>query len=281
MKATKGKNSIVGVLSLARDLRRATDSLSVAMETNGKGFHGFIVELPGAFVRGGTEQEAVSKVHWEARSYLKWLGQKRISFPKPRIVQTHRCTLMVEDADCEILLVDDKRPMSEQEFRSLVELASFSGLTFNALFDSVRLKDWVDEARIRTTFYGQNKKTIREIFEHVNQTQYYYLSRTGLSLREDEADPFTKVRANILDEVGFLFRENGNSKTYAIDSEEWTLKKILRRFIWHDRIHGKAIVRILEKQRQLGFIQRYQDPFKFEMRPDESATTYPPGSPLK
>ncbi len=263
-------DSIVDVSSLARDVSKAANSLSVAMETNGRGFHGFIVELPGAFVRGRTEKEAVSKVDGEAGSFLRWLGQRRTSFPRARIVQTHRCGLMVEDADCEILLVDDKREMSEEEFQSLAELASFSGTTFNALFDSVRLKDWVDEARIRTTFYGQNRKTIREMFQHVKQTQYYYLSRTGLSLREDEADPLMRVRATSLDALGSLFGENGNSKTYAIDGEEWTLKKILRRFIWHDRIHGKAIVRTLEKQRQLGLVRSYNDPFKFDLLPDKS-----------
>ena len=26
--------------------------------------------------------------------------------------------------------------------------------------------------------------------------------------------------------------------------EEWTLRKVLRRFIWHDRIHGKAMYRM-------------------------------------
>ena len=241
----------------------ASDSLSVAMETNGRGFHGFIVELPGAFVRGPSEEEAVSKAHGEARSYLKWLGQERAQLPKVRIVQTHQCKLMVEDGDCEILLANDKQQMSDQEFRHLAELAKYSGVTFNALFDSAKLKDWVDEARIRTTFYGQNKKTIREIFEHVKQTQHYYISRTGLSLKEDHAEPFMGIRNLSLETLASLFRKNGNSKIYTADGEDWTLKKVLRRFIWHDRIHGKAIVRILEKQRKLRLVNTYQDPFKF------------------
>lgn len=60
--------------------------------------------------------------------------------------------------------------MSDQEFRGLVELVKYSGLTFTRLFDSAALKGWVDEARVRKTFYGQNKKTIREIFDHVKGT---------------------------------------------------------------------------------------------------------------
>jgi hypothetical protein len=48
-----------------------------------------------------------------------------------------------------------------------------------------------------------------------------------------------------------------------MDDEEWTVRKILRRFVWHDRIHGKAIVRIMQKQKQLGLIAGFEDPFHF------------------
>ncbi len=164
-----------------------------------------------------------------------------------------------------ILLDDDSRAISQSDFQHLVELATYSGLTFTKLYDSARLKDWVDEARIRTTFYGDNKKTINEIFYHVKRTQYYYLSRTGPSFREDEAEPFMNIRNYCLETLDGLFRENGNAKLYGVDDEKWTLKKVLRRFIWHDRIHGKAITRILEKQRQLRLIDKYQDPFQFSL----------------
>jgi hypothetical protein len=47
------------------------------------------------------------------------------------------------------------------------------------------------------------------------------------------------------------------------DKELWTLKKILRRYVWQDRIHGKAIARILESQKRLDLNERYADPFSF------------------
>jgi predicted RNase H-like HicB family nuclease len=258
------------MFALTRELSlTAAKSFSVAMETNSKGFHGFIVELPGAYVRGPSEGEAVSKAPGEAKLYLEWLGQERTLFPKPRIVQTHRCKLMVEDADCEILLTEDSRPMSDREFRNLVELVKYSGLTFTRLYDSAELKDWVDEARIRKTFYGLNKKTIREIFDHVKRTQYYYISRLGVPFKEDETEPFMRIRDFSLDSLPGLFRQNGNSKVTK-DNEEWTMKKVLRRFLWHDRIHGKAITRILEKQRRLGLIDRYEDPFVFKIHSEKN-----------
>ncbi len=254
------------MLSFARELSLAASSkLSVALETNGKGFHGFIVELPGAFVRGSKEEETLSKAQHEATSYLAWLGIEQKQLPTARKVQTHLCKLMVEDADCEILLDVDRAPMSDREFQLLVELAKHSGLSFTKLYDSVKLMDWIDEARTRKTFYGQNKKTIKEIFDHVKRTQYYYLSRAPVLFSEDEALPFMEIRKSSLDTLARLFRKEANSRVYNVENEEWTLKKILRRFVWHDRIHGKAITRILEKQRQLGLINRYEDLFRFKI----------------
>ena len=30
-------------------------------------------------------------------------------------------------------------------------------------------------------------------------------------------------------------------------TETWTLRKLLRRFIWHDRIHARAMVRMMKR----------------------------------
>jgi hypothetical protein len=73
-----------------------------------------------------------------------------------------------------------------------------------------------------------------------------------------------RIRDSSMETLTSLWRENGNSKVYNVDNEAWTLKKILRRFIWHDRIHGKAIHRILRKQKSLDLIREYEDPFHFE-----------------
>lgn len=60
-----------------------------------------------------------------------------------------------------------------------------------------------------------------------------------------------------------MFNKEGNARVYNIDNEEWTIKKVLRRFIWHDRIHAKSMVKILRKQKNNGIIDSYQDPFYF------------------
>ena len=239
-----------------------TRRISVAFETNGRGFIGFIVQLPGAYVRGKTEEEALSKVDSEVQSYAKWLGVEPPVRYRALVSQRHTCALTVEDADSEILLEEDKSPTSDHEFMELHDLVSYSGETFHALFRSAELENWVDEGRIRKTFYGEAPRTIREIFDHVNGTQYYYLSRAKLRPKERVGD-FLQTRQNCLYSLRELFEQQCNDQVFQVDNEEWTLMKILRRFIWHDRIHGKAIVRIMRKQKELGLIVDFQDPFHF------------------
>lgn len=240
---------------------KLADVVSIAFETNGRGHIGFIVELPGAFMRGVTEQEAVTKVGKEVSSYLKWSGCEQKHDYKIQIVQRHRSSLEVEDADNEILLEADKETVSEQEFKNLYDLVWYSGETFLQLYTNTKCKDWVDESRIRKTFYGDNPKTIRETFDHVRYCQYYYLTR--MKITEKIEGDFTSIRKFCLEKLADLYRQENNSLIYEADNELWTLKKVLRRFIWHDRIHGKAMTRILEKQKQSGTIDEYDDPFHF------------------
>jgi hypothetical protein len=143
---------------LEKPLIRIPDTISVAFETNGVGHLAYLVELPGAFVRGKTEDEALAKVEREVTSYLKWLGLSK-SY-NVQVVQRHKSSLMVEDADNEILLDADKGKMKEDEFKQLIELTHYSGITFLMLYDKAQFKEWIDESRIRKTFYGQNPKTI-------------------------------------------------------------------------------------------------------------------------
>jgi hypothetical protein len=243
----------------------STGTLSLGLETNGKGFMGFIIELPGSFVRGIEEQEIFSKVPAEAQSYLEWLESHSQVPEKVRVVQRHQCKSTVEDGDCEILLDTDQESAAPIEFTKLVELAKYSGQTFWSLCKTSELRDWVDPARKRSTFYGETPGTIVETYNHVNRTQYYYLSRTGIRFQEDSQFDFVRRRGYCLDQIEKMFAKNGNSQLFEVDNEQWTLKKILRRFIWHDRIHGKAIVRILHKQKLLGLIGDYQDPFHFHI----------------
>jgi len=237
------------------------ETVSIAFETNWRGYLGYLVELPGAYVRGPTEEEATPKVMSEVMAYLGWLGVKAEEDCKVRVVQKHRGIKTVEDADTEILLDADQGEVTEEEFQTLIDLTRFSAETFAKLYDMAENKDWVDQSAVRKTFYGNRPATAKAIYEHVGRCQFYYLSRMKITNEID--GNFVTSREFCLSRLEKLYRRKNNSLNYEIDHEQWTLKKVLRRFVWHDRIHGKAMTRILEKQRQSGIVSNYEDCFNF------------------
>ncbi len=241
--------------------KRFEPQLAVAVESNGRGVIGFIVDLPGGFVRGRTEAEAVSKVNTEASDYLAWVGLGTSSMPSQGFVG-QRCSssLTVEDADSLILLDADRQKISSAEFDVLSDLALYSGHSFEALYHSASLKNWVDPTRVRSTFHGPCPSSIEASHSHVAKAQAYYLSRLGLPLQEDE---FITVRRLGLGLLRKQFEAHGNTPPVEVDGELWTLKKVIRRLVWHDRIHAKAVMRMMSKQEQLGLISGHPDPFHF------------------
>jgi hypothetical protein len=238
------------------------DRVSIAFETNGKACLGHIVQLPGSFVRAPTEREALTRIGTEIHSYARWLGLKCPDPIRVLIGQWHQSPLKVEDADSEILLDADRRPFRSGEFELLANLVRFSGQTFYKAYDEAELKDYVDESRKRDTFYGPVPSTINEVFDHVLRTQNFYLAMLSIRLDVKGSD-FTEVRSRCVDELLALHEKGIGSSIFATESELWTLKKVLRRFVWHDRIHGKAIARMQAKQKRLKLIDEYDDPFRF------------------
>lgn len=45
-------------------------------------------------------------------------------------------------------------------------------------------------------------------------------------------------------------------------NEEWSLRKVLRRFVWHDRIHAKAMYRMATKTWSM---EELENPFYFDI----------------
>jgi hypothetical protein len=155
--------------------------VSIGFETNGKGWIGYIVELPGAFIRGQTADEALTKVALEVNRYLRWSQvEESGNHVRAKVVQAHKSKLAGEDGDNEILLDADTSEITEDEFRWLEETVLRSGRAFLDAYRTPLFKDWVDESRRRETFYGPCPQSINEIFDRVNRTRFYYLSRAGL-----------------------------------------------------------------------------------------------------
>jgi len=224
--------------------------MEIVYETNGKGVLGWIVELPGAYVRGKTVEEARNKTENEIIEYKKWLDLPYNDeyFTKETIVHSE---LTIEDADSDILLDYDISDYgSLEELKKDLELALVSAGKVNAIYKTCKYKNVIDKTKIRKTFYGDVYSTIEDQYKHIVNVQRFYLN--NIEADAEIGTDIIKGREKVIEIIYEKYMESGN-KIYKMPEENWTIRKVIRRLIWHDRIHSKAIER-MEKRISEGMI---------------------------
>ena len=110
----------------------------------------------------------------------------------------------------------------------------------------------------RETFYGDVPLTAEEMYRHTKNVNAYYFGEIGVEVG-NEPDILICRRA------GFAALERQprylhNAVFHGSYDEDWTLRKVLRRFVWHDRIHGRAMWRMACA---LCGSRRVADPYRF------------------
>lgn len=195
----------------------------------------------GAFARGRTKDIALGKMAGEVRAYLRWRNGSEPENLEIEVVQEKISELNIADADSDVLFEAEKGALSLAEYEELKTLALRSAGDLLALYEAVPDKNR-SGLPIRQTFYGQAPRTAFEMYEHTKNVNGYYFGEIGVEA--DNEGSILSCRARGFDllekQPGFL----DNAVFAGSYGEEWSLRKLLRRFIWHDRIHGKAMYRM-------------------------------------
>lgn len=210
-------------------------------EYNENGHLMYAENFIGAYVRGATREDALKKFPDEIARYSCWrelpLTDAAVDV---EVVQEKRSSLQICDADSDVLWTSETLPLTEKEYRQLQELALKSAADFLKLYASVPKKDAALRMP-RPTFYGAVPATAREMYEHTKNVNSYYFGEIGVTA-PDEPDIY-RCRQLGFEEAekrpGFLC----NSVFEGSGGELWSLRKVCRRFIWHDCIHAKALYR--------------------------------------
>lgn len=218
--------------------------LSCVWEHHGEDSLLYSAQYAGAFTRGRSRQEALQKMPSELRSYLAWKGEKTSDALEPEIIQEKPSELTISDADSDVLFDGERKPLTLAEYEELKALALKSAQDFWTLYQAIPDPD-ASVLPSRTTFYGSVPRTAREMYEHTKSVNAYYFAEIGV-----EADNGGTIRE--CRERGFALMEQQpdfleNRVVSGSYEEEWSLRKVLRRFLWHDRIHAKAMYRMAVK----------------------------------
>ena len=219
-------------------------TINCVWEHNGNDTLLYASDYIGAYTRGESLEFAKAKMPGEILSYLKWLGEDVTDSIEIIITQEKDSDLAIKDADSDVLFESEKAPLTTDEYEKLKALALKSAKDFLALYESIPDKSATAIAE-RKTFYGNVPRSADEIYEHTKSVNEYYFAE--IDVDADNSGNIYECRKR-----GFEILETkpdylNNSVIEGSYGEDWSLRKVLRRFIWHDRIHSRAMYRMAVK----------------------------------
>ena len=218
--------------------------IEVIAEYNEKGAMLWADAYPGAYSRAETVAKALEKFPKALSEYAHWAhGTPMPQLAESDFVVTHafQTALHVEDADSDVLFPSERLPMDMTEYTQKKQLCIRSAQDFEKLIRSIPQKDRALR-KSRRTFYGKIPCSAREMEEHTNNTLAYYANAVGVPFENE---------GGLLENRKRFFRAFESAPDFLsprvftdADGELWTRKKVLRRILWHDRIHAHALYRL-------------------------------------
>ncbi len=213
-------------------------------EHNGNDTLLYAIDFVGAYTRGESLEIAKAKLPQEIVAYLKWLGEDTSDNVEVVIVEEKGSDLAIKDADSDVLFESEKVPLTSDEYEKLKALALKSAKDFLALYESIPNKSATAIAE-RKTFYGQVPRTADEMYEHTKNVNEYYFAE--ISVDADNGGTIYECRRRGFEALEAKLDFLKNDVTEGSYGEDWSLRKVLRRFIWRDRIHARAMYRMAVK----------------------------------
>ena len=219
-------------------------TINCVWEHNGNDTLLYATDYIGAYTRGESLEIAKAKMPQEIVAYLKWLGGDTSDNIEVVIVEEKASDLAIKDADSDVLFESEKAPLTSDEYEKLKALALKSAKDFLTLYNSIPDKSATVIAE-RKTFYGNVPRSADEMYEHTKSVNEYYFAE--IDVDADNSGNIYECRKR-----GFEILETkpdylNNSVIEGSYGEDWSLRKVLRRFIWHDRIHARAMYRMAVK----------------------------------
>lgn len=228
-------------------------------EHNGDDTLLYSVDYIGAYTRGESLAVAMEKMTAEIAAYCFWRDHTISQDANIEIIQEKNSDLQIADADSDILFDTEKEPISREEYEELKSLVLRSARDFYALYVSIPNKN---ESCLpqRRTFYGNVPRTAQEMYEHTKNVNSYYFAEIDVAVDNEGTIYDCRKRGfELLEQsTGFL----DNAVIEGSYGEFWSLRKVMRRFLWHDRIHAKAMYRMAVKT--FG-ASRAENTFKFSI----------------
>lgn len=218
-------------------------TINCVWEHNGNDTLLYATNFIGAYTCGESLEIAKVKMPQEIVSYCKWLGLD-VSNEIDIVIVGEKCSeLAIQDADSDVFFESEQAPLTVEEYEKMKAIALKSAKDFLALYESIPDKNTA-AAPERKTFYGSVPRTANEMYEHAKNVNAYYFAEDIDSDNNGNIYECRKRGFETLERQPDFLQNAVIEGSYG---EDWSLRKVLRRFIWHDRIHARAMYRMAVK----------------------------------
>jgi predicted RNase H-like HicB family nuclease len=209
-----------------------------------------ILDLPGCFASGASHEEALDNLQQATTAYHTWLRLHDEYTPEvhgPFVFSVKEVFRIVAEGDGEVhgFFAPDAEPATDEDIEwalTLLEwqrqdlLGQIGGLPDAAL-------DWKP---------GDAGQSIRQMLDHIAQAEVWYMGRLDetpprvdvSALPGSTLDRLQRVRQAVTVRVKSYPKEL-RGKVFTHRGEQWTLRKALRRAVWHERDHFREIDALL------------------------------------
>jgi predicted RNase H-like HicB family nuclease len=208
----------------------------------------WVFEFPGCYARGIRRQAALDSAPAAIEELISRL--KQAGFPvsgagKPvevSIAEEFRSFPSSPDYLVNAFFENDRIPLSEDDNNYARLLLDLNRNELLAIITGLS-EDVLDR-----TVPGEVQKNVRGIIRHIGSAEWWYWDRLGLAFPraqrpEDPFDMLKTLREFTLHHLPGLV---GSSELTVCLGEKWSPRKLLRRTIWHERVHTLQIARYLK-----------------------------------
>jgi predicted RNase H-like HicB family nuclease len=208
----------------------------------------WVFELPGCYARGSTRDLAISLAPAAVTELTDRL--KSAGFEVPGIDASFEFVIEEEfrafpyspDYLVNAFFENDKSPLTAGDIEYALWLLGLNRRDFLNLISDLS-NDILDKS-----IEGEAQKSIRGIIRHVGTAEWWYWDRLGLAFpRENRPEDIFQLLPKVRDytlhhipelvESGLITERSG---------ETWSPRKLLRRTVWHERVHTLQISRYLQ-----------------------------------
>ena len=228
----------------------------VGIVTYGERLHAWLLDLPGCITGARDLDELAKSMPLALAEHLGWLrshGEDVGDSTEWDVVETVD-GLALGATGGEWCFDADRGELASDELEMMIRRAGFARADLLASVEGVpdAVLDWVPPRSAFATFdaWAPEVRTIRDLVTHVLQLEVYYRDslRDGAAaaIFEPVGDPTTE-RALTVERLRALTDDERSRVHHPVRAgrttpEPWTVRKVLRRMIAHDRGHAAEIL---------------------------------------